>query len=658
MYNHKYFLYLVSDHSDIRIRVTHDLKLDKEFWITRDYDHFIPLAGPLPLAHAIFISDCLRPAIENEPPVKFCLFFPKMLNKLKPKSNLLGNEAGCEARLNGIVRHIRRDVLGYLTHLGYDPGRYLIPATLCGSPLQIGPSLSCFHPSILLSEDNIPEILGPLEGRILLLREVKGALDRAGLVINAAVIDALQLACLMGLADFIPAISVGPVGMARCNRCGETHRIIETQCARCGNSHCLMCLECSSMGVSRMCEPLFIVKRQGDSQAGREKCSCKEDQMGTRPSCELARFKLPFSLTGPQEAASLALDDFMRSGSLKESLVWAVCGAGKTEVAFRAISRAICAGGNVLYCVPRKDVVSELAPRIAEAFTSIQVAELHAGAHRDVRGISPVGITVATTHQAIRFYQAFDLVVLDEADAYPYAGSRMLHHAVQRAARPDGKIIYMTATPSAELQKRVISGEIFLVKIPARHHGHPVPVPEIIYLNLPGDPDSRNDMAISKTMRIPGKVLETIEASLPAKLFIFVPTIRLTEAIGPSLQNAISRSRLRGKASVAWIHSGDESREEKIRRFKCGEINILVTTTIMERGITVPGVNVLVLYADYERIFDEGTLIQMAGRVGRTIEFPAGKVWFAAKAVSSAMRKAIHAISSMNEEARKLGHIW
>ena len=62
----------------------------------------------------------------------------------------------------------------------------------------------------------------------------------------------------------------------------------------------------------------------------------------------------------------------------EELLVWAVCGAGKTEVVFRGLERAFSQGNRVLLATPRVDVVKELYPRFCESFPNINIAALYA----------------------------------------------------------------------------------------------------------------------------------------------------------------------------------------------------------------------------------------------------------------------------------------
>ena len=83
----------------------------------------------------------------------------------------------------------------------------------------------------------------------------------------------------------------------------------------------------------------------------------------------------------------------------------------------------------------------------------------------------------------------------------------------------------------------------------------------------------------------------------------------------------------------------------------------MLTTTILERGVTIPRLHVAVVGAE-EEIFTESALVQIAGRVGRSVDFPTGEVIFFHYGKTRAMIKALKQIKSMNVEARKKGLIY
>jgi len=484
--------------------------------------------------------------------------------------------------------------------------------------------------------DKVKFLEKKLMGRMLFINEIVKLLGKQGFSIaENEVQDILQIMFLEHRCLRLPGISFEGDGSKICNRCGQRGKIFPVVCASCG-FNCYHCEECIAMGESRSCLPLYGVPG------------------GRRAS------KLPYTsvipvmdveLSPAQKEASAAIRQFVLQPEQREKLVWAACGAGKTEITFQAVAEVLSRGGRVLFALPRRTPLPEIFNRLKNAFPQVPVAMLH-GEIKDK--FSYAEIYAATTHQVLRFYSAFDLIILDEVDAYPYKGSAVLQFAVKRARRKAGKIIYLTATPSGEIYERWKRKELSCVKIPARHHGYPLPEPKIIV--------EKKLYRTSKGIEIPEAVVdlihETIEGDL-SQLLIYVPSVFLAVNVAEEL-NRITRLPPFNNFKSRWVeysHSRDEDRELKRDRFVKGEFPVLVTTTIWERGITVPRVNVLVLFADVEEIFDEAALIQMAGRAGRTSSYPLGKVWFMGSRVTKSMRSAQKKIHQMNVEAGEKGFL-
>lgn len=75
----------------------------------------------------------------------------------------------------------------------------------------------------------------------------------------------------------------------------------------------------------------------------------------------------------------------------------------------------------------------------------------------------------------------------------------------------------------------------------------------------------------------------------------------------------------------------------------------LLTTTILERGITIKNVQVAVVGAE-SRIFTSSALIQISGRVGRNIDFPKGDIVFFHHGITAEMDDARNEIIRLNKE--------
>jgi late competence protein required for DNA uptake (superfamily II DNA/RNA helicase) len=97
-------------------------------------------------------------------------------------------------------------------------------------------------------------------------------------------------------------------------------------------------------------------------------------------------------------------------------------------------------------------------------------------------------------------------------------------------------------------------------------------------------------------------------------------------------------------------------RTDKVLQFRQLQLRIIVTTTILERGVTVPKSDVFVLEAD-SPLFQSTTLIQMAGRAGRRADDPYGYVTFCSTEWTRSQREAVRDIRRMNKIALQQGYL-
>lgn len=325
----------------------------------------------------------------------------------------------------------------------------------------------------------------------------------------------------------------------------------------------------------------------------------------------------------------------------KEFLLWAVTGAGKTEMIFPLVESVLHRGGRALIATPRRDVVIELDPRIRRAFPGARVVTLYGGSEQRWEAGD---ITLATTHQLMRFHQAFDLVIIDELDAFPYHGDPILHYAADKSRAPHAPKLLLSATPPMELQRQVKAGQLPHARVPVRYHRHPLPVP--VLLRTP------SAAKLLQTGKLPKALLAALNRSLTrgAQLFVFVQRISQVEPMAKLLSILLEQPAVEGTSSQ------DPLRAEKVSRFRKSEIRVLVTTTILERGVTIPRSDVYILDAD-GRLFDEASLVQMAGRAGRSGEDPNGFVYFCGRERTRSQLSAVNQIRGMNRIARKQGYL-
>ena len=289
----------------------------------------------------------------------------------------------------------------------------------------------------------------------------------------------------------------------------------------------------------------------------------------------------------------------------RSHLTYAVTGAGKTEMLFPMLTAALQAGKRIALVSPRVDVIVELAPRLREAFKTDFVV-LYGDSPETYRYTQ---LVLASTHQLLRFRAAFDVIVVDEVDAFPYAENVQLEGAVQRATKPQGCHFYLTATPSARLLRDVSKQRLRISLLPRRYHGQPLPNFTIIKIG---------NWRKKLSWRIQRILHEYVMSK--QRFLIFVPHVAdLTATL-----NEITR--LQPSLKIAATHAGDPDRQAKVQAMRASELQALITTTILERGVTFKGIDVMILGAD-DPVFSQAALIQIAGRCGRSASRPTGKVW-------------------------------
>lgn len=341
------------------------------------------------------------------------------------------------------------------------------------------------------------------------------------------------------------------------------------------------------------------------------------------------------TLSPLQEACAREVDQCLAHH--QEHLLWAVTGAGKTEMLFRALAAAIRRGERLALASPRVDVCLELYPRLQRAFGHQQICLLHG---RQTEPYTYRQLTICTTHQLLRFYHAFDNLIVDEVDAFPYASNPQLYFATQQAIKPDGGCLYLTATPGKALLQRVRRKQLTISYLPLRYHGHLLPEIKVRLV-----PKWRTKLG---RQRLPQLLIGAMKKRLNShqRFLLFVPHVADLAPIQTVLERQLG-------IPVTTVHAADDHRLAKVQAMRDEQIDFLVTTSILERGVTFPEIDVLVLGAD-DAVFSTAALVQIAGRAGRSVSRPTGDVLFwvgsAAKNVTGAQQQ----IKFVNRKGRRL----
>ncbi|MDD3957902.1 MAG: DEAD/DEAH box helicase [Candidatus Izemoplasmatales bacterium] len=326
----------------------------------------------------------------------------------------------------------------------------------------------------------------------------------------------------------------------------------------------------------------------------------------------LHELRLPFTLSMAQQKGSDFFLDCLKHK--RNAMMLAVCGAGKTEMTFQTILYALNQGLKIAFVIPRTQVVIEIAKRLKFHFPKTRIEALHAESKAD----AGAHLLVSTPQQMIRYVEEFDLMILDEADAFPYQNDAYLQRLVQRAIKRDGMLFQMSATLTPQTHS-----DAFMVQ-PQRFHGYPLDLPRIIHVPYLA--------STLRQQRLPRQIRLQFDQWRDGcrQALVFVPSI----PVGEQLVSIMKRQGY----NCMGFSSHSPHKDVTLRKLRDRTIDFLVTTTIMERGMTFPGIQVAIIHADHP-IFTDQVLMQISGRVGRHQDDPSGDIILFSEHQTVAMSK-------------------
>jgi len=231
-------------------------------------------------------------------------------------------------------------------------------------------------------------------------------------------------------------------------------------------------------------------------------------------------------LSNDQNVAALRLVDAVEAGGFGVTLVDGVPGAGKTEVYFQAVAKALRQSRQVLVLLPEIALSAQWFKRFRRRFGAAPVewhSDLTHGQRRvNWRAVAEGGAKVVVGARSALFlpFQDLGLIVVDEEhegafkqeDGVIYNGRDM---AVVRAQLGNIPIALVSATPSLETVVNAEQGRYDRVHLTTRHAG--AVLPEIGAIDLLKTPPDRGNW-LSPPLR--GAVTETLAAGEQALLFL------------------------------------------------------------------------------------------------------------------------------------------
>lgn len=318
--------------------------------------------------------------------------------------------------------------------------------------------------------------------------------------------------------------------------------------------------------------------------------------------------QLPFPLTGAQERALAEILSDLKSPAHMNRLLQGDVGSGKTVVAGLAMYAVHTAGYQSALMVPTEILAEQHFESLSQLFPDLKLALLTGSMKAAERKETLLAIElgqvdmVIGTHALIQDgvqYHHLGLVIVDEQHRFGVAQRRILR---EKGDNPD--VLMMTATPIPRTLAITAFGDMDVSIIDQMPAGRKPIITRWV---------KHEQLEV---------VLDWIKKELVkgAQVYFISPLIEESEAL--DLKNAIDleeelQAYFGGDARVSLLHGKMKSDEKEaiMQAFKNKEVDILVSTTVIEVGVNVPNATIMVIM-DADR-FGLSQLHQLRGRVGR-----------------------------------------
>ena len=338
--------------------------------------------------------------------------------------------------------------------------------------------------------------------------------------------------------------------------------------------------------------------------------------------------RLGFPLTGAQQRTiDEILSDLARPSPMHRLLQGDV-GSGKTVVAVSALLVAVQGGHQGALMVPTAVLAEQHHLGIADLLAGLVVPDpgtlmgerplrvelLTSGAtaaerRRIVDGLEDGGVDILIgTHALIQEgvgFHSLGVIVIDEQHRFGVEQRAALREQGNAADPAIPDVLVMTATPIPRTAAMTVYGDLDV---------------SVIDEMPPGRTPIRTDWTVDD-----GEVWEIVRDAVAAghQAYVVCPLIDESEALEVRSAEETHGSLAAGVLSdlrVGLLHGrvGPAEKEETMRLFRSGALDVLVATTVIEVGVDVPNATVMVVL-DAAR-FGIAQLHQLRGRVGRGSE--------------------------------------
>ncbi|CAB4534290.1 unannotated protein [freshwater metagenome] len=344
---------------------------------------------------------------------------------------------------------------------------------------------------------------------------------------------------------------------------------------------------------------------------------------------------LPYQLTGAQHRVIAEIESDLAGPHPMHRLLQGDVGAGKTIVAVAAMLTAVQGGHQGAIMAPTEVLAEQHAVGIRQLLQGLVIPDadslfgerevrvelltssVTAERRRDVlAGLADGRVDIAIgTHALIQetvVFHSLGVVVIDEQHRFGVEQRAALRAKGEGAgAVPD--VLVMTATPIPRTAAMTVYGDLDVSVLDEKPPGRT----PIVTRSAQGEDQVEEVWADVRA-----------EAAAGRQVYVVCPLIEESEKLEvASAEETIERlayGELRGlKLELLHGRMSSAEKEQVMNRFRSGETDVLVATTVIEVGVDVPNATIMVIL-DADR-FGIAQLHQLRGRVGRGVH--ASRCW-------------------------------
>ena len=318
---------------------------------------------------------------------------------------------------------------------------------------------------------------------------------------------------------------------------------------------------------------------------------------------------LPWSLTGDQRRASAEITADMTAPERMHRLLMGDVGTGKTIVALFAMLLALENDFQAALMAPTELLAEQHAATLGRLLEPLQIrpqlllgrqtaAEKKAARKAIASGAARLTVGTHALVQESTSFRRLGLVVIDEQHRF---GVEQRAALVGKGAAPD--VLLLTATPIPRSLALTLYGDLDVSTLRERPPGRGT-------VRTAVRTEGQRDRVLDFVAR---------EAAEGRQAYVVLPVIEESERADLRAATTMAET-LAGRwpdRRVGLVHGRlkPAERDDVMRRFRAGEIDVLVATTVIEVGIDVPNATTMVI--EHPDRFGLAQLHQLRGRIGR-----------------------------------------